>query len=38
MQGLVRKAGHGKLLVDDTLAPKAYGTNVNEQCAPSATL
>lgn len=29
--GLVRKAGHGKLLVDDTLAPKAYGTNVNEQ-------
>ncbi|KAK9864411.1 hypothetical protein WJX84_003429 [Apatococcus fuscideae] len=26
-----RQAGHGKLLVDDSLFPSAYGTNVNEQ-------
>eukprot|EP00884_Botryococcus_braunii_P002902 jgi/Botrbrau1/12612/Bobra.0169s0139.1 len=29
--GLVRKAGHGKLLVEEDLMPRAYGTNVNEQ-------
>jgi hypothetical protein len=31
VQGLVNKAGHGKLLVEESLAPRAYGTNVNEQ-------
>ena len=34
LQSLQTTAGHGKLVVDGTLYPKSYGTNVNEQCAP----
>ena len=31
VQDLVHTAGHGKLLVDTTLYPSSYATNVNEQ-------
>ena len=31
LQSLNTTAGHGKLLVDDSLYPYGYGTNVNEQ-------
>ncbi len=31
LQGLVLEGGHGKLLIDEYLFPKAYATNVNEQ-------
>ena len=27
----MREGGHGKLLIDEYLFPKAYATNVNEQ-------
>ena len=33
VQDLVTAQMHGKLLVDDTLYPASYGTNVGEQCA-----
>ena len=35
MQSYVATQKHGKLVVDGTLYPKSYGTNVGEQCAPS---
>ena len=30
-QAFVKKFGHGKLLVDESIFPLAYATNVNEQ-------
>ena len=40
LQDYKTKTGHGKLLLDDSLYPEAYATNVNEQVCmpPSATI
>lgn len=40
LQDYKTNTGHGKLLLDDSLYPEAYATNVNEQVCmpPSATI
>ena len=38
MQDFKTNTGHGKLLLDDSLYPEAYATNVNEQVCTYALL